>query len=474
LKRGYFFVLALVAAVLVISCKKQIEVNSPFTAVNYSNAFNSDANAISLITSIYSEQAEGSIFSFSSGLNSISVKAGLSADELRGTSTSLGFILSKFYKNALTNFNTLTFWEIFYKNQYRINLTLEGLQSSTALSSNVKKQLVGECKFMRAFINFYLVNFYGDVPLITSSNYKVNATLARTPQVQVYQQIISDLKEAKDSLSDMYLDGMLSGQTSERIRPTKWAAEALLARVYLFTNDYVNADNEASNIISNKSLYDTVPLNSVFLKNSNEAIWQLQPVTVNQNTKDGAVFILTSAPNSFATPIYLTTFLLNSFEVGDARRTNWVGSVKSGATTYYYPYKYKVKTSASLTEYLMVLRLAEQFLIRAEARVKKSNPDIPGAISDINIIRNRAGLPNYAGATDVASLQGAILHERQVELFTEWGHRWLNLKRTNNVDSVMSIITPLKGGTWNTNWQWYPVPIYDLQTNPSLTQAAGY
>ena len=174
-------------------------------------------------------------------------------------------------------------------------------------------------------------------------------------------------------------------------------------------------------------------------------------------------------------PVYLSSFLLSAYEPGDQRRVSWVGSKTVGTNTYYYPFKYESATfNTPVTEYLMVLRLAEQFLIRAEARAQQSN--LSGAASDLNMIRNRAGLTNTT-ATTQADMLTAIYHERQVELFTEWGHRWLDMKRIGNIDAVMGGSTGVcqaKGGTWNTDWQWYPLPLYDLQQDANLVQNAGY
>jgi hypothetical protein len=117
------------------------------------------------------------------------------------------------------------------------------------------------------------------------------------------------------------------------------------------------------------------------------------------------------------------------------------------------------------------LRLGEQYLIRAEARVQQN--DITGAISDLNLIRKRAGLPGTL-ANDKASLLAAIMHERQVEMFTEWGNRWLDLKRTKSVDTIMNIVAPAKNTTWNSNWQWYPIPVNDIIQDPNLVQNDGY
>jgi hypothetical protein len=70
----------------------------------------------------------------------------------------------------------------------------------------------------------------------------------------------------------------------------------------------------------------------------------------------------------------------------------------------------------------------------------------------------------------------AILHERQVELFTEWGHRWFDLIRTKNATSVMSVVTPLKGGVWNNDGHQllFPIPLSDLGKDPNLKQNSGY
>jgi hypothetical protein len=353
-------------------------------------------------------------------------------------------------------------WGQPYNYIYQANSILEGLDNSKGVSTAVKNQISGEGKFIRAFCYFYLVNMFGDVPLVTSTNYQINAILSRTPKSQVYQQIITDLKDAQTLLTDNYISG------SERVRPNKSAATALLARVYLYVGDYVNAELQATTVVNNTAQYSLLSnLNSVFLKNSSEAIWQLKPVTTNTNTKEGSLFIITAVP-SYVT---LSNQLYNSFELGDNRKTSWTHDTTILSNLYHYAFKYKIKANPILSEYSMILRLAEQYLIRAEARVQQNN--IPGAQSDLNVIRNRAGLANTTANTQSALLD-AILHERQVELFTEWAHRWLDLKRMEKIDAVMSTVTIQKGGTWNTNQQLYPIPQSEIDKNSGLSQNAGY
>jgi hypothetical protein len=465
-------------------CKKLVEVDPPVTSVTGASVYGADATASAVLTGLYFKISGGVFYSPGSGITTLSMYAALSADEFTLWSGVTNATQLAYYTNTLSTVTAGSeYWSPAYANIFTCNSAIEGLNGSAALTPAVKQQLLGEAKFMRAFFYFYLVNLYGDVPLIVSTDYKVNAALGRTPRAQVYQQIIDDLKEAQGLLSSDYLDATLLKVTSERVRPTKWAATALLARTYLYNGDYANAEAQASIIINNSPAYKLVSLNSTFGKNSNEAIWQLQPVTTGTitNTQDGYYFTVPAAgPNSTlvnGNPVYLNTRLLNSFEANDKRRTigNWVNSVTVNGTTYYYPYKYKVSTGTSVSEYLMVLRVGEQLLIRAEARAQQNKITGPGSAEpDIDSIRVRAGLLGVTANTKDAML-AAIYHERQVELFTEWGHRWLDLKRTNAVDTVMGVVTPQKGGiTWSTNQQLYPLPAGDLQKNPNLAQNNGY
>lgn len=480
---SYSGVLLVLIIILQISCKKLIEVDAPFTSLNAANVYTSDATAAAVLTGIYTQMSADNSNGLAGGFTSMSLFPSLSGDELTlYDPTNLKY--SGYYKNMLTsssNVGTVDYWSIIYPIIFITNSAIEGLGNSASLTSAVKQKLLGEAKFMRAFCYFYLVNLYGDVPLAMSTDWKVNAALIRTPQAQVYQQIIADLKEAQNLLSINYLksDAITPYPTIsiERVRPTKWAATALLARVYLYTGDYINAEVQAAAVINNSSLYSLNSLKDVFKKNSAEAIWQLQAVGAgtSANTGEGKTFILPATGPAFNYPVYLSNNMVNSFEPGDKRKVNWVGSVTPtppGTTTYYYPFKYKIgAVNTTPQEYCMILRLAEQYLIRAEARAQQNN--ISGAQSDLNMTRTRAVLGNTT-ANDKTSLLLAIMQERKVELFTEWGHRWLDLKRTNSVDPVMSLVTPTKGGTWVTTAQLYPIPLSELQKAPQLVQNQGY
>jgi len=448
-------------------CKKFVQINPPSSQIVTASVFNDNNIATAALTAIYSAMRSASW--------NMSQSVGLLSDELQSPSNSNAIF--PYYQNALLAVNSPGPWGEAFNYIYQANAVIEGLHSGQGISPAIQTQLTGEAKFIRAFWNFYLVNCYGDIPLVLSTDYTTNSTLSRVSKGKVYQQIITDLKDAKNLLNSDYVDGSDTAISSERVRPNKSAAGALLARVYLFTGDYQDAEIEANAILSNGQYKLEQELNSVFLINSAEAIWQLAiPVPSDYSTDDGLNFILTDAPSptAAAQTVTISSDLWNSFEPDDQRKVKWIGSITTTGpdTTYYFPFKYKSNT-LPITEYTMVLRVAEQYLIHAEALVRQ-NKKLDQAVIDINAIRQRAGLNNYTGPMVKDSLLTAILHERQVELFTEWGHRWFDLIRTENVDAVMNQITPEKGGTWKPQWALFPIPQSERLKDFNLTQNDGY
>ncbi|NLR60706.1 RagB/SusD family nutrient uptake outer membrane protein [Chitinophaga polysaccharea] len=459
--------------ILLLSCNKLVDVDAPITSTNATLVYNNDATAIATLNSIYTKLSQQGI---GSGITSISLFSGLSADELKVFDDVTDPNFLSFYQNSLTaNISgNGDFWTNIYSSYiFQTNAIIEGLTSSRELTPTVKNQLMGEALFLRAFFYFYLVNLYGDVPLVLSTDYKVNSQLSRSKKTDVYNQITNDLKDAQSLLSDTYLDGTLLNKSEERISPNKWVATALLARVYLYNSDWNNAEIESSKIIENISLYDTVPLEEVFLINNKECIWQLQSVSsFVTNTSEAMLFMLPeTGPNADPYKVYLSNNIVNSFEQGDKRFKLWTDSVVTNNVTYYFPTKYKIKDPETTpSERSVIFRLSEQYLIRSESRASLGN--LSGSLSDINIIRNRAGLPSLSLSSKNEILE-SILHERQVELFTEWGHRWLDLKRLNLANHVLA---PIKGNNWQTTDQLYPIPMNEIIKNTQLQghQNPGY
>jgi hypothetical protein len=468
----YMSVLAIVA-ISGSSCKKAIQVGPSLVLANSSNAFSSNNAAQSVVSGIYTRMSAGSFFQGSAG---ISLTMGLAADELINVGTN-NSSLGTFYLNSYSPINPPPFWSEFYKQLFFCNTAINGISGSSAITDGVKKQLIGEVKFLRAYIYFYAVNLYGTPPLTTSDDYTVNNVLANSTSDAIYKQIVQDLTDAQAALADnVYVDA--GGNTvTDRIRPNKQVASAMLARVYLYLKDWKNAETQASSVISNANYTLVGNLNQVFLKASKETLWALQPVSqLYLNTID-ANYLIVNASYTLSTQLPLNNNLVNAFETGDARLANWVGTFTTTTapiTTFYFANKYKVASLSStiaVTEYPIVMRFAEQYLIRAEARAQQNN--LSGAAADINMIRSRASLANTTAASQ-SDILDAVAHERQVELFSEWGHRWFDLKRTNKLDAVMSVVTPQKGGTWASFEQLMPILPDDIRADPNLKQNPGY
>jgi len=463
----------LVLAIFIISgCKKLVNVPPPTTGLASGSVYENDQAAISAVTGIYTRIMNSPNFVSGQG---VTFFCGLSADEFTLWNGITNNAEIAYYTNNLAvNIAGSELWNALYPYIFQCNDAITYLNNSTSLTPAIRVQLLGEAKFMRALFYFYLTNLYGPLPLVLTTNYTSNALLSREPQTTIYQQIISDLHDAENLLSPQYLDGTLLVTSNDRVRPTKWAAMALLARAYLYSDDWGNAENLADSVINNSTLFKLSSLKNAFLRASLgnlEAIWQMQPVTTGQtNTQDAPLYIITSTGPSIAQPVYLSNSLLQSFEPNDGRRLVWVDSVVISGKVFYYPYKYKINTlNSPVTEHQMILRLAELFLIRAEARAQQG--DISGAQTDLNVIRSRAGLPNTT-ANSQTDLLSAIMRERRIEFFAELGNRWLDLKRTNSVDSVMSPACIVKGGNWNTYQKLYPIG--DVPTDPNLVQNSGY
>jgi hypothetical protein len=454
IKNVWWLMLIVMLLAINFSCRKLITVDQPTNQLTSELVFNSDQSALSTLSGLYSKISSSA--SFLNGATTI--YAGLASDELQNTTAGPD---NEFLNNSISASNSVVrndFWASGYQYIYTCNAILEGVNKSSEISAATKRILNGETKFIRALCYFYLVNIFGDVPLQTTTSYQDNAFAARSAASLVYQQIISDLVDARSLLSADY-------PSAERARPNKHAASALLARVYLYNQEYEKAEALASEVLNEGRYSLETNLDNVFLADSEEAIWQLQPNSLIMDVYEGNLFI----PNSASIPLYgITNYLLNAFEPGDQRKISWMQFISIGGGEYYYPYKYKIKTGAVLTEYYMVLRLAEQYLIRAEARAQQNN--ISGAASDINVIRNRAGLSNIT-ANDQSSVLTSIEQERRVEFFAEWGHRWFDLIRTSRADAVLMTV---KAPNWQTTDKLFPIPQSQISVNESLIQNPGY
>lgn len=448
MKKQFLFsatILCISLLCLLVSCKRLIEIDTPKNQLTNSNVFVDEKSATAVLGNIY--------YQFNTFIsNNYTLNISLYSDELVYTNITIG---PKEFSNSdvsITNTGNLNIWKYFYTVIYQCNALLENIHQSTGIPDTTVKQLSGEALFLRSYAYFYLVNLYGDVPLLNSTDVTVTSTTARTPAANVYQQILQDLQKALSSVQVNY-------PSADKARVNRSAVAAFLAKVYLYQKNYAEAEQQASAVIGNGS-YTLENLPDVFLKGSRETILQFW----TQNGYTNLASTLLSSPTA---PQYvINNSLYNGFETGDKRKTTWL---KAASGQVFIPFKYKINTvtTGSNAEYLVALRLAEQYLIRAEARLQLNN--IPGARADINTIRNRAGLLPLTTDNPSALLQ-AIEQERRIELFTEWGNRFLDARRYNHIDSILKPLKP----AWRPTNALLPIPQNEMQNNPNLLQNEGY
>ncbi|AMP98893.1 hypothetical protein AY601_1987 [Pedobacter cryoconitis] len=449
-------ILLFLPVMLVYGCKKMIMVESPKNQLTTDKVFADSVSASAVLLNTYA--------SFENKFEpNYSTYIGLYTDDISYTGSEINN--SEYYNSRLTSANPTNqnTWSFLYSAIYQCNDVLSQLQANSSLSKSLVRQLTGEARFLRAFAYFYLVNLYGDVPLLVQTDILVTAKAKREAEAIVYDAMIKDLNEAKVELSSSYI-------SIGKVRANKLTASALLARIYLYQKNWILAEKEADEVIDSKLYTPLEAPESVFKAGSKETILQLW----NQNgyiTNSGSIV----APSSTSIPQYtISQNLYNIFELGDLRKSSWIGikSIVTGGVgkNYYYNLKYKNKTaSISNPEYLVVMRVAEQFLIRAEARAMLGNTK--GAVDDLNVIRQRSGLSLLPTSLSIQECLEAVVKERRVELFTENGHRFFDLKRSGQLNAVM--------GSYKSTWQsgtssLLPIPKNEITYNHNLIQNAGY
>ena len=362
-------------------------------------------------------------------------------------------------------------WESVYKTIYRANLILENLPEVPAsiLNETDRKLYMAAARFVRAECNFFLVNSWGNVPLVTTTDASVNATIGQSPAADVYALVISDLEAAKADLPETV--------TSAPTIHNKYQAQALLARVYLYLGRWADAEAAATSVISSGKYTLVSVLTDVFKKGSAESIFSVAEYSTSRlyvnRASVGWISLPTSSATARTSSPYVPDQVLAKIQTGDQRWVN--GNWVSVQYTKTYQNKYRHNSTATdaaiaaYPQYYILLRYSEQYLIRAEARAQQNN--ITGAAADLNVIRKRAGLANTA-AVDKTSLLTAIESERQFELFYE-GHRWYDLARTNRLDEVLGTLS-WKKDNWKSYYKLWPVHDRDLIANPKLLQNPGY
>ncbi|MBV7531203.1 RagB/SusD family nutrient uptake outer membrane protein [Chitinophaga sp. sic0106] len=478
------------------ACKKLIEVDQPISTVSTESVFSSDEKASNAVAGVYSsminDRSETGI------LNSVlDVYTSLLSGECQPYIQTSGSAYDAYYNGHLLNTDGVSnfFWQNGYKIIYNANAVMEGIANSTSLdlTAPARARYRGEMLFSRAIAYFMLVNLYGDVPLVLTTDINQNIARGRAPLADVYHQMELDLTDAIT-----LMEGSDAETNTNKYYPTKYAAKALLSRVYLFQEKWDKAAEFADAVI-NAGKFSLEPLNKVFKHANKESIWVLHqemntpksllagyhflPVVsstaipeLDEYMKDSTTYELMLAGGIYPI-IGATNELVNSFEANDQRSKAWLGHVLSpdvapyNGYIFYYPEKYMGPDRDVKDPILdlIMLRLGEVYLIRAEANAHLNK--LTEAVADINVIRNRAGLGNVSPEGQDAVLQ-AVAQERKVELFAENSSRFFDLKRTGKAKEVLGALSYKQPFAEYT--LLLPIPAPDLSKSPVIKQNPGY
>jgi hypothetical protein len=379
----------------------------------------------------------------------------LPADNVRFNGTLNQFL--QIDQNALSADNVLIAetWTYIYQAINGANNILAGLPgiSDPQLTTTEKNQLLGEAYFIRALSYFDLARGWGGVPLVlTPTRSKENgqgtrrATLAAT-----YDQVLADLTQAETLLPD----------ATTRNRAVKATARALRARLHLYRQQWPDAETYATQVLSNSAYSLVAPYRAFstapFL--TSESVLEISYSNADANTMWNNWFPSALGGQYNFQPVPATIALLNDPAVGGGRSALLASTTINGAAAIYGNL---YSRAAQRDDPSYVLRVAELYLIRAEARARQGKLTL--ALADLNAVRTRAGVPASAAAT-AADLLLAIENERRVEFAFE-ADRWFDLVRTGRAGTVLGVTDTKK-------WV-FPIPYNDLVADPDLEQNPGY
>lgn len=458
--------------VMACSCKKFLDL-APVSNANANNFYKTKADfevainsAYATLYVIYAPEEAASYGETRSDNATIGTVAGAQADK---------WAIRDYTINAA---NTLIYqyWQEYYKALFTINNILDQIQTA-GLDPAYTARVQAEMMFLRGTYYYNMVQLWGPVPLVTKV---VNADDAyktlRSPEADVYKQIVSDLKFAAANLP-------LANAVPAVGRASKGAAETLLGKVYLSQGDKASATTVLMDVY-NSNQYSLLPsyasLWGSTVKNTKESVFEIQYLGGSASNPYSPYWTAYAPVTNGVITKYggginqVTDDLYNEYETGDPRRDISINTgytdAKGNFVAIKFPKKWEDRTAPSSgTQELsnnnfMVLRYADVLLLLTEAT---------GDAQYMNLVRARAGVPAYGTASYPSAKYGtlalALEHERRVELALEF-HRWFDLKRTGRLVTVLSA----KGKAINQNNQLFPIPQYVVTQNSAITQNAGY
>lgn len=454
MKRKYIYSVIITSFLVagLSSCEKQLDIQ-PTQSIDQSKALLTSQDVSVALVGAYSELGAVDLYGGRVYLTA-DFLANTDAIEWSGTYQGLTQIINKTIPKDNLFVNNI--WRAGYDVINDVNNVLANLDKVDAAS---KDKVEGESKFIRGSVYFELVRLFGKayndgtptsnlgVPLVLTPTKAVDASnnVSRATVEAVYQQAISDLVAAEAKLP-----------TSNGFFANKYAAAAMLSRLYLQKGDYTNAAQAASRVIasSGKTLTTNyvdafAPIGSFAGSNTSEDVFAIQVTT--QSGTNGYNEFYDSGDNGGRGDAAISDTWKAKYASGDQRLNTYF---VSGGSNFIGKFSNNYAN-------VSIIRLAEMYLTRAEAnqRLALSTP-IGGSTptQDLTVIRSRVNLPLI-----IATLP-TILNERKLELAFE-GFFLHDAKRTQtNIGSIV----------WNDNKLVFPIPQREMDANPKLVQNPGY
>ncbi|OOQ57693.1 RagB/SusD family nutrient uptake outer membrane protein [Mucilaginibacter pedocola] len=439
-------------ALLLTACNKQLDLK-PFQSVGQDVAILTSTDVQITLVGAYNRLALSGTYGGGNFLQP-DLMATQTIIDWQGTFQDL----SQMVAQTITNDNGFVegMWLSSYQAINQANNVIANLDKVDAAS---KASYEGQAKFIRGILYFNLAEMYGKsyndgspatnlaVPIVLTPTTVVDESskVPRATVEAVYQQAITDLTDAQNLLP--------AGNT---FYATKNAATAMLARIYLQKGDYANARDAANTVIASNRYSLVTPYTAEFpypaqihVDNTTEDIFAVQ-VTAQQGT-NGLNTYYASPDDSGRGDIIVRDNFLAEFEPDDQRAAIYTedsdGILRVGKFSNVYGN-------------VRVVRLAEMYLIRAEANQRLGTAIGATPAADITTIRNRAGLGNVAAVT-----LADILKERRLELAFEGGFFLHDAKRLQQSVGALP---------YNSPKLVFPVPLREINANSALVQNEGY
>ncbi|MGJ1287092.1 RagB/SusD family nutrient uptake outer membrane protein [Sphingobacterium spiritivorum] len=437
------------------SCNKFLD-RDPMGQIAQDQFFNSETNANAAVLGTYRTMMN----SFSFG-QSIVIVPEFSAGHVRHSASFPEYQNFAEHKIQAINPWTANMWQAVYATINAANQIIEEVPNMTpAMITGEKKNIfVGEAKFIRALNYFFLVRAFNKVPLkLTYTKEGDNFDIPESGKEAIYTQIVNDLTEAVAALPQANPN---TGDAAKG-RASYWAAKALLAKVYLyqaaFTNDYKKAADLANEIITTAGFGLVTDFSTIWTtQNTNEAIFEIQ-------FDDQATNPLAAVANDNASVLFFAkdSTIQDLYSPQDKRRAF---TVKKGSKNNYFMGKFPNFSPAS--QNLTVIRLAEIYLIHAEAQARVDNSVSTAAYNSLKAVQDRAGVTvPISTYSNLEAFITAVQEEKEKELMFE-GETWFDYSRTKLALRKYDTLT-------DERYLLYPIPSAQIALGTGLTQNPGY